>query len=569
MVNISINSKNYEVNEDISILDACKQNNIEIPTLCYLKEINEIGNCKMCLVKIKGQEQLVSSCTTKVKDGMIIETNTEEIQEERKKRLSTILSKHNKDCVNCPRNLSCELQNLLIEYKIVPSKFETEKDYKLDQSTSYIIRKEDKCIKCNRCVAVCDKVQKLNVIGKDNKELGCDFSKNLSDTKCIACGQCILSCPAGAIIEKSEIDKVLDALENKDLYVVAATAPAVRVALGEEFDYPIGTNVKGKMVAALKKIGFKKVFDINFGADLTILEESNELIERLTKNENLPMFTSCCPGWVKYVEMYHPDLLPNMSTCKSPQQMLGGIIKTYYARKYDIDSSKLFVVTIMPCVAKKDEKLRDNQSSSGYNDIDAVLTTRELAKLIKMKEIDFKDLQNENFDNPLGTGASVIFGSSGGVMEAALRTTIEVLTNKPIEKINFEEVRGMEGIKEASYVINDKTINVAIVNGIGNAKELLDKIKNKEKYYDFVEVMACPGGCINGGGQPMVSANIKNYVDIKKLRAKAIYEEDKNLPVRKAHNNKNIITLYEEYLKHPASKRAHHILHTTFKDHSK
>jgi NADP-reducing hydrogenase subunit HndD len=574
MVNLKIDNIPVTVEDDSTILEAAKKLNINIPTLCYLKDINVNASCRMCVVEVTGAKGLMTSCTTKVSENMEVFTNTEKVLSARKQNLELILSNHDKDCDNCYKNNNCRLQDLFNEYGIKDDKFKIEKaNLKIDDSSLYLVRDNNKCILCNRCVSVCKNIQDIAVIGKNkrgiNTHIGCAFEKDISDVPCIACGQCVLVCPTGALVEKNDISKVSEALNNKDLHVVVATAPSVRVTLGEEFGFPFGTNVKGKMVSALKELGFNKVFDVNFGADLTIMEEVNELIDRLKGNNNLPMFTSCSPGWIKYVEHYHPEFINNLSTCKSPQQMLGAIIKTYYAEKNNIDPKNIFFVSIMPCIAKKFEKAREDQNASGYPDVDAVLTTRELAKLIKSKNINFKDLNDTEYDSPLGDGASVIFGSSGGVMEAALRTCVEQLTGTPLDDINFTAVRGLKGVKEASYMVNDKEIKVAVVSGIKNAKTILERIKNGEVNYQFVEFMTCPGGCINGGGQPLINFAKYDWEEVKRLRMQAILDEDKNLPIRKAHENKSIIELYNNYLGKPGSEKAEQILHTKYNKRSK
>lgn len=568
MITVKINNKEYQVDESKTILEAATDNNIRIPTLCYLKGLNEIGSCRMCVVEIAGKNNLVASCVTKPTPNMEIYTDSEKVIKSRKMTLELILSTHNKNCESCKRNGNCELQSLLIEYDIFP-KYNSCPSFREDCSTNYIERDNSKCILCSRCVATCKFNQSVSVIGKNergiNTHIGSAFEKNLSDVPCVACGQCTTVCPTGALTEKDDRDKVKKALQNKNLTVIVGVAPSVRFALGEEFDLPIGTNVKGKMVAALKKIGFNKVFDIDYTADLTIMEEGTEFIERLNNKGVLPLISSCSPGWINYVEKFFPEFIPNISSCKSPQEMFGAVIKSYYAEKSNIDPKKLYVVTIMPCTAKKYEaSLKKNN-----NEIDAVLTTRELAKLIKELNIDFNTLTNESFDNPLGYGASVIFGASGGVMECALRTVSEILTNKPLERLEFHEVRGNDGLKEATYNINGRDIRVAAVSGLSNTKNLLIKIKNKEVDYDFIEVMACPGGCLNGGGQPIVSSEIRSKIDVKKERSKSLYEEDKILPVRKAHENKFIKELYDNYLIKPGSEKAHRLLHTTYQKQDK
>ena len=572
MINLKINNIPVTVEDNLTILDVTKQLGIKIPTLCFLKGINENASCRMCVVEVVNARNLLTACSTKVTEGMEVFTESEKVIKARKQNLELILENHDKDCNNCNKDNHCVLQKLFDDYDIKTDK-KFERKFELDTTSSYIVRDDNKCILCGRCVAVCKDIQNVSVIGKNGRgiktHIGCAFEKDIKDVPCIACGQCILVCPTGALSEKNDINDVYKALSNKELHVVVATAPSVRVALGEEFGLDIGTNVKGKMVSSLKELGFAKVFDVNFGADLTIMEEANELISRLKSKKNIPMFTSCSPGWIKFVEHYYPEMINNLSTCKSPQQMLGSIIKTYYASKNNIDPKKIFVVMVMPCIAKKFEKERNNQNASGFPDVDAVITTRELARMIKQNNIDFNSLENQEYDSPLGTGASVIFGSSGGVMEAALRTAVETITKKPLDNIEFTEVRGIKGIKEASYTVNGKEIKVAVVSGIKNAKDTLEKIKNKQVKYDFVEFMTCPGGCINGGGQPIVDLTKYSQDDVKKLRTQAILEEDKNLPIRKAHENEDIKRLYSEYLIKPGSKKAEHILHTSYQKRDK
>lgn len=568
MVSIKINNVETFVEDNITILDAAKNIGIEIPTLCYLRDICETSSCRICVVEDVSTNKLITACTTKVYEGLEILTDSEKVIKSRKNTLELLLSEYDKDCDNCDRLNNCELLKLLDKYNIKESKYKTNTNkYKKDESTEYLVRDNNKCILCGRCVFMCDKVQEVAVIGKNKRGndtiLGCAFELNLKDTPCLACGQCINVCPTGALSDKEYIDEVIDALNNKDIYTVIAPAPSVRFTIGEGFDMPIGTNVKGKLVTSAKMLGFNQIFDINYGADLTIIEEGNEFIERINNNGVLPMITSCSPGWVNYLERYFPDMIPNLSTCKSPQKMFGALIKTYYAKVNNIDPSKMFVVTIMPCIAKKVEILKDDNATI-YPDVDVVLTAREYIKLLKKYNIDFPNLEDSEFDNPFGSGASVVFGASGGVMEAALRTLVEVVDKKELENLDFNEVRGMEGIKEATYTLSNKEIKVAVVSGIKNAKELLKKVQNKEVNYHFIEIMGCPGGCINGGGQPIISSKVRNYTDIKKLRAKALYDEDKNLNIRKAHKNKDVLNLYNEFLGSPGSEISHDILHTSY-----
>ena len=571
MVNLKINNIPVQVKEGTTILDAAKSAGINIPTLCYLKEINEIGACRICMVEVKGARSLVASCVYPVNEGMEVFTNTEKVRRSRKTTIELLLSDHKKECLSCVRSTNCELQKLSNEYGCNENAFRGEKNtFEPDLSTSYLVRDNDKCILCRRCVATCKSVQQVAVIAPSRRgfktRIGCAFESDLNEAPCVACGQCIAVCPTGALHEREEIDNVRDAIANPEKVVVVAPAPAVRAAIGEEFGNPVGTNTEGKMFTALKMLGFDKVFDVNFAADLTIMEEANELIERVKEGGTLPMFTSCSPGWIRFVEYYYPELIPNLSSCKSPMQMFGATVKTYYAQREGIDPKNIYVVGIMPCTAKKFERTRDHQSASGYPDIDAVLTTRELAKMIKTAGILYNELPDGAFDNPLGefTGAGVIFGATGGVMEAALRTAAETITGKSLDAVDYKAVRGMKGIKEAEYDLNGLKVKVAVASGLTNAKVLCEKIKKGECDYTFVEVMCCPGGCINGGGQPIQSAYTRRTVDIKGKRAKALYDEDKKLKIRKSHENPAIQNLYKEFFGSPGSHKAHKILHTEY-----
>lgn len=575
-VNLKINNIPVSVDKNKTILEAAREIGIKIPTLCYLKEINEIGACRVCVVEVKGVRNLVASCVYPVQEGMEVFTNTPRVQKSRKMTLELLLSIHDKKCLSCDRNGNCELQALCKELGIEDdNRFEGEKPhYKIDDSTLHLIRDNNKCILCRRCVSSCQK-QHVAVIGANNRgfdtQIGCAFEKDLNDVTCISCGQCIVNCPTGALREKDQCDEVLEAINNKRKHVIVQTAPAIRVTLGEEFGMPIGTNVKGKMVTALRRLGFEKVFDTNFGADLTIMEEAYEFIDRLKNGGVLPMITSCSPGWVKFCEHYYPEFIDNLSTCKSPQQMVSAMIKTWYAKKKNIDPRDIVVVGVMPCTAKKFEIKREYQNASGVNDTDYVLTTRELSKLIKKSGIDLKNLPEEDFDPAMGisSGAGAIFGATGGVMEAALRTAADVLTGKSTGNIDYKSVRGNKNIKEATYEIAGEKINVAVVSGLENVSKLLDEIKLGEKEYHFIEVMCCPGGCINGGGQPIQPANVRNFTDVVGKRMKALYEEDKSLRYRKSHENPIIKQLYEEFLNEPGSKIAHKILHTKYKKRNK
>lgn len=572
MLNIKINGMSCTVPYGTTILEAAHQVGIEIPTLCFLKDINEIGACRFCVVEVKGARSLVAACVYPIeRDGTEIFTNTKKVRESRKRTLELILSTHDRKCLSCVRNQKCELQKLCLEYGIdnegALDGFKPV--YELDTSAAHMVRDNNKCILCRRCVAACNN-QGVSVIGANARgidtHIGSPFELNLAQTSCISCGQCIVNCPTGALYEKDDTRKVWDALNDPTKHVVVQAAPAVRATLGECFDMPIGTDVTGKLFAALRRLGFDKVFDTNFGADITIMEEANELLDRIKNGGVLPMVTSCSPGWIKYCEHYYPTELDHLSSCKSPQQMQGAIIKTYYAEKNGIDPKDIVSVSVMPCTAKKFECGRDDESASGYADVDIVLTTRELGRMIKSAGIKFTSLPDEEPDAPLGrgTGAAVIFGTTGGVMEAALRTAAEAITGKELENVEFTEVRGMEGVKEATYKLGDMDVKVAVASGTKNAKVIMDKIKDSTADYTFVEIMGCPGGCINGGGQPVQPASVRNFVDYKTLRANALYENDKSRPHRKSHENEDVQEVYREFLGEPNSHKAHEILHTSY-----
>lgn len=571
MVNIKINNMPLSVPKGISILEAARMAGIEIPTLCYLKKINEIGACRICMVEVKGARSLVTACVYPVNEGMEIFTNTERVRKSRKTTLELILSTHDRKCLSCIRSGTCELQQLCKEFGVDDEgRFDGANPvHEYDDSAIHMIRDNGKCILCRRCVAACQ-AQHISVIGANARgfdtHIGSAFEKPLDSVACVSCGQCIVNCPTGAIYEKDDTAKVLEAINNPEKFVVVHTAPSIRVTLGECFGMHIGTNVQGKMVAALRRLGFDKVFDTDFGADLTIVEEANEFLGRVQNGGVLPMITSCSPGWIKYCEHYYPDMLDHLSSCKSPQQMSGAVIKTWYAEKMGIDPKDIVVVGIMPCTAKKFETKRENQSASGYPDVDYSLTTRELGRMIESAGIYFKHLPDEEFDNPLGdsTGAAVIFGATGGVMEAALRTAVEKLSGEELKSLDFTEVRGTEGIKEASYTVNGMEIKVCVVSGLANANTIMEKVKNGTADYHFIEIMGCPGGCVNGGGQPIQHAVVRNFVDLRARRAAALYEADKDMPLRKSHESEAVKRLYAEFLGEPGSHKAHEVLHTSY-----
>ena len=570
-VNIQINGMPLSVPKGISILEAARYAGIEIPTLCYLKDINEIGACRICMVEVKGARNLVTACVYPVSEGMEVFTNTEKVRHSRKTTLELILSTHDKSCLSCIRSGTCELQALCKEFGVDDENaFAGETiHYDFDDSAAHMVRDNNKCILCRRCVAACD-AQGISVIGANARgfdtHISSAFDKDLANVSCISCGQCIVNCPTGAIVEKDDTDKVLAAINAPEKFVIVNTAPSIRATLGEAFGMHIGTNVEGKMVAALRRLGFDKVFDTDFAADLTIVEEAHEFLERFQNGGVLPMITSCSPGWIKYCEHYYPELIPHLSTCKSPQQMFGATMKTYYAKKMGIDPKDMVVVGVMPCTAKKFETKRPNQAASGYPDVDIAITTRELARMIESAGIFFKHLPDEEFDNPFGesTGAATIFGTTGGVMEAALRTAVETLTGKELENVDFKEVRGMKEVKEAEYDVDGTKIKVAVASGTKNAKVILDKIKDGTADYQFIEIMGCPGGCINGGGQPIQHAVVRNFVDLKARRAQALYDADAKKTKRKSHENETIKQMYAEFLGEPGSHKAHEILHTSY-----
>ena len=571
MIALTIDGVKVEVPAGTTVLEAAKQAGINIPTLCYLKDVNAIGACRMCVVDT-GARSLQAACVLPATNGMNVKTNTPALREYRKTLLELVLSAHDQKCLSCVRSQNCELQKLCRDLGVENGNRFAGKQihYSIDDASPSIVRDNNKCILCRRCVATCAKVQNVGVIGAVNRGFSTAiepaWNMKLAETGCINCGQCITACPVGALHEKDSTDVVWQMLGDSTKHVVVQPAPAVRAALGEEFGYEIGTGVTGKMVAALRRLGFAKVFDTDFAADLTIMEEATELIGRIKDGGVLPMITSCSPGWIKFCETYYPDFIPNLSSCKSPHEMMGAIVKSYYAQKANIDPEEIRVVSVMPCTAKKFEAKREELAGMGYPDVDAVITTRELAHMIKQSGIDFRALPDEDFDDLLGesTGAGVIFGATGGVMEAALRTAYETITGKTLEKVEFTAVRGIEGVKEASVQVGDLTVNVAVAHGTGNASKLLDAVKSGEKQYTFIEVMGCPGGCVTGGGQPIVSSVKKMECDPRVLRAAALYREDEGKAIRKSHENPEIKKLYADFLGQPNSHKAHELLHTHY-----
>ncbi len=571
-ITVKVNGAEISVPKGTTVLEAAHMAGFEIPTLCYMKEINEIGACRICVTEVNEGRgfRLVAGCVYPCSNNMEILTASPKVIESRKRTLELILSTHDRKCLSCVRSGNCELQKLCKDYGIDDvSKYDGAKnEYEIDTTAAHMYRDNNKCILCRRCVAVCSKTQGIGVIGANERGfktfIGSAFDMGLGETSCVSCGQCIAVCPVGAIAEKDYTKPVLEAIADPEKVVLVQTAPAVRAALGECFGMPIGTNAEGKMVAALRKLGFDKVFDTDFAADLTIMEEANEFLDRLQNGGKLPLITSCSPGWVKFCEHYFPDMTENLSSCKSPQQMFGATAKTYYAEKMGIDPQNIVMVSIMPCTAKKFEIGRDDQSAAGVPDVDYALTTRELGRMIERAGINFLGLEDEKFDDPLGisTGAGVIFGATGGVMEAALRTAVYTLTGE--NPIDFPEVRGTEGIKEAEYDVAGTKVKVAVVSGLANARELLEKVQKGEADYQFIEIMGCPGGCVNGGGQPQVAMGIRNFVDIREKRAKVLYDIDASMPIRQSHENPAIKEIYNTFFEKPGSHKAHEVLHTTY-----
>ena len=571
MVNLKINGQDVCVPQGYTVLEAAREAGIEIPTLCYLKDMSKTGSCRMCVVEIVGARALQAACVYPVAEGIEVITNSEKVKKARKATLELLLSNHERACLTCIRNQNCELQKLTEELGITDIRYEGEMiPREIDDLSPSIVRDNNKCVLCRRCVNVCKNIQTVGAIDVTERgfksQVACAFDMSLADSNCVNCGQCITACPVGALKEKDSTAEVFEAIADPDKYVIVQTAPAVRAALGEEFGYEIGTPVTGKMAAALRRLGFDNVFDTDTAADLTIMEEGTELIERIQNGGKLPLITSCSPGWIKFCEHTFPDFIDNLSSCKSPHQMFGAVLKSYYAEKHNIDPKKMVVVSVMPCVAKKFESGREEMEVGKLRDVDIVISTRELARMIKQAGINFNKLPDEKFDTPFeeATGAGVIFGATGGVMEAALRTVAEILEGKSFDKVEYEAVRGTDGIKEATLNIAGKDIRVAVAHGLGNARKLLESIRSGEKMYEFVEIMACPGGCVTGGGQPIRSSQTHMDINLKAERAKALYSEDKNSTLRKSHENPDIKLLYNEYLEKPGSHKAHELLHTTY-----
>ena len=571
LITLTIDGTEVKVKEGATILDAARQANIDIPTLCFLKEINEMGDCRMCIVEVEGRKGFATSCIQRAEEGMVVHTHTPAVLEARRMVLDLIISNHAKDCLTCTRSGNCELQNLAIKFNVLNIEYEGERTkHKVDDKSPSIVRDFNKCILCRRCVGACKNVQEIGAIDCINRGFESCVSTagdhSLADVDCTYCGQCIEVCPTGALHEKDDTSKVWVKLKDPETYTVVQTAPSIRVALGEEFGMPIGTNVKGKMVTALRRLGFDKVFDTNTGADFTIMEEANEFIDRIEDGGVLPMVTSCCPAWVRFAEKNYPDQLEHLSSCKSPHQMFGAVIKSYYARKFNIDPSKIYVVSVMPCIAKKYECTREEMEADGLRDVDAVITTRELSRMIKQANIEFDSLEDTDFDDPMGeaSSAGAIFGTTGGVMEAALRTAADTIERKSLGQFEYKAVRGGAGIKRATVNIAGKDINVVVASGLKNARKIMDEIRAGNVDYQFVEIMACPGGCIMGGGQPIKSSKIRSTVDVRKLRADSIYTIDEKSTIRKSHENPTIKTIYKEFFGKPGSEVAHKYLHTTY-----
>ncbi len=568
MIELTINNIKVKAEEGMTILEAAKSVGIKVPTLCHMKDLYPTGACRICVVEVDGMRGLVPSCAYPVYKGMKVDTNSTRVRRSRKTIVELLIENHPQDCLVCVRNKNCELQDLSEQYGVREHRFAGEKkDHAIDISSASMERDPAKCILCGRCVRTCNEIQKVGAIDFTNRgfksNVTTPYNKGLNVSDCILCGQCILVCPTAALREKSHGKEVQNAINSKNKFTVVQIAPAVRATLGEEYNLPLGTNVTGQLITGLRRLGFDKVFDTNFAADLTIMEEATELIDRVTNDKTLPMFTSCCPGWVKYIEQNRPSLLKHVSSCKSPHEMEGAVLKTYYAKKMGLDPKDVYVVSIMPCTVKKFESNRPELSENHIKDVDAVLTTRELVRMFKMSGIDFNDIPESEFDNPLGesTGAAAIFGTSGGVMEAAVRTAYYKITGNELENLELSDIRGMNGIKESSLDLNGTIVNIAVVNGIGNVDQILDEIEHGESKYHFIEVMACPGGCINGGGQP-----IHQKPEKLRKRVEALYLIDEKMKSRRSHENKSVQKLYDEFLEYPNSHKAHEILHTNYVD---
>jgi len=572
MINLTIDNIPVTVPAGTTILEAARSAGIKIPSLCFLKDINEIGACRICVVEVKGARSLVASCVYPVNEGMVVYTNTERVRHSRRLTMELILSNHRMDCLTCPRSNNCELRQLASDLGIDMVRYAGDNiPPQIEDSALHLVRDNSKCVLCRRCVSVCRKLQSVGVIGPNERgfmtHIGSAFDRDLAEVDCVSCGQCIVVCPTGALSEKDSTAEVLAALADPTKHVVVGPAPSVRVQLGESFGMPIGSNVEGKMVSALRRLGFDKVFDVNMAADVTIMEEGTEFLHRLQNGGALPLITSCSPGWIRFCEQHYPEFLPNLSSCKSPQQMFGSLVKSYYAEKAGIDPKDIYVVSIMPCTAKKYECKREEQRmANGCMPVDAALTTRELARMITQAGMMFDHLPDSEFDPILGmsTGASVIFGATGGVMEAALRTVVAKVTGSEMGPIEFTDVRGTEGIKEATYELPGKTVRVCVASGLANAKKVLDGMKSGKLQYDFIEFMACPGGCVNGGGQPLHSSDVRSFTDLRTLRAKALYKQDQSMEFRKSHESPVVKELYETYLGEPGSHKAHELLHCTY-----
>ena len=577
MINLTIDGVAVSVPAGSTILEAARAACINIPTLCYLKDVQQIGACRICVVEVEKARGLAAACVMPVSEGMVVHTNSPKVRNHRKVILELLLASHNRECTSCVRSGNCELQALCREYGVEGYPYDGEKkSCEVDMLSPSIVRDNSKCISCRRCVAACNAIQEIGAIGVSKRgfktNIGAIYGRSIVDTPCVNCGQCIVACPVGALHEKENIDDVWAAIGDPNKYVVVQPAPAVRASIGEEFGLPMGVAQTGKLAASLRRLGFDKVFDTNFGADLTIMEEGTELIHRLNdKDAVLPMITSCSPGWVTFCEKFYPEFIPNLSTCKSPHEMTGAMVKTYYAEKMGIDPASIVVVSVMPCTAKKYEAARPELANGDMKDVDYVLTVRELARMIKQAGIDFARLPDEKFDSVLGesTGAADIFGATGGVMEAALRTVYEIVTGKELDNVDFEAVRGLDGVKEATVDLNGTKVNVAVAHGTANAKKVLEAVKSGEKNYHFIEVMCCPGGCVTGGGPPIVPAKELQYIDLKTVRAKALYNEDSSKALRKSHLNPEVTAIYKEFLGEPGGHKSHELLHTTYSAKSK